>query len=243
MKSQTIILAEPNALLSDLIAQSLESDALEMISAKSIDKARWCMQERHPKLVIVRADLPRALELIQESTTAGIQSIVLANSPDARDVFQKSIVIEMQDGVGGLLNAVRSALGAQIAPRQWEPLILVVDDDESVRRMLLEYLRERHYATIGAKDGDEALQILAQNPDIAVILLDILMPGKGGMDTLAEISKRKHHPAVIMISAVADSHIAKRALGLGAFDYVTKPPDLVEVESAISACIARASRK
>jgi len=66
-----------------------------------------------------------------------------------------------------------------------------------------------------------------------IVLLDIIMPGMGGIDTLREIKSINPKIAVIMITAVIDEELAKRAMQLGADEYITKPIDLFSVETAV----------
>jgi len=104
--------------------------------------------------------------------------------------------------------------------------ILVVEDDEQVRAILVRSLADERTEVITARDGAEALQTIDRNtPDL--VLLDICMPRMNGYDvckTLRENERTRNLP-VIMVSSLAE--IADRLHGLkcGADDYVTKPVD------------------
>ena len=80
----------------------------------------------------------------------------------------------------------------------------------------------------GATSGKEALAIVDGRP-VDVIVLDVMMPGLGGMDTLIQIKKRHEQVAVIMLSGHADVETAIRGMELGAFDYLVKPVSLEEL--------------
>ncbi len=106
--------------------------------------------------------------------------------------------------------------------------ILVADDDGTIRSNLAILLRSENYDVIEAADGDQAAQCLAtEGVDLA--LLDLKMPGKSGLDLLAEFEDQLDETPVIVITAYGGSQAAIEAMKLGAFDYITKPFDLDEV--------------
>lgn len=110
--------------------------------------------------------------------------------------------------------------------------ILVVDDEIHVVRLLKKFLTSKTYDVYTATSGQEALQKIKEvNPHI--VLLDILMPGMGGLDTLKEIKKINSEIPVIMATAIVDEELAKRAMQLGAEDYITKPLDLNYLENCV----------
>ncbi len=110
--------------------------------------------------------------------------------------------------------------------------ILVVDDEVEVVRILQDFLTSKGYEVATALNGAEALaKVREMKPDI--VLLDIIMPGIGGIDTLKEIKKIDPTIAVIMVTAVVDEELANRAVKLGAFDYITKPINIDYLETCV----------
>ncbi len=110
--------------------------------------------------------------------------------------------------------------------------ILVVDDESHVVRLLQKFLASKEYEVHTATNGMEAIEKVKEvNPHI--VLLDILMPGMGGMDCLKEIKRLNPKTVVVMVTAVIDEELAKRALQLGADDYITKPLDLNYIETVV----------
>ncbi|MHB8907554.1 MAG: response regulator [Syntrophales bacterium] len=110
--------------------------------------------------------------------------------------------------------------------------ILVVDDEAEVVRLLKDFLTSKGYEVATALNGAEALdKVREMKPDI--VLLDIIMPGIGGIDTLKEIKKIDPTIAVIMVTAVVDEELANRAVKLGAFDYITKPINIDSLETCV----------
>ncbi len=110
--------------------------------------------------------------------------------------------------------------------------ILVVDDENSVRELLLTFLKDRGFSVAGAKDGHEALE-LAQKLKPQMIFLDIAMPGLNGIETLKRLRKETPESNVIMISGHADHDMALAALDLGAFDFIKKPFDLAYLQNVV----------
>jgi two-component system, NtrC family, response regulator AtoC len=106
--------------------------------------------------------------------------------------------------------------------------ILVADDDRTIRRNLVLLLRSEGYQTLEAVDGDEALAKVAHDSPDAV-LLDLKMPGRGGLDVLAALEPVLAELPVIVITALGGSAAAIEAMRRGAYDYLTKPFDLDEV--------------
>ena len=110
--------------------------------------------------------------------------------------------------------------------------ILVVDDEIEVCKALKEFLSIKGYETFTAQSGKEALAIVAaENPHI--VLLDIIMPGMSGIETLEEIKKTAPATGVVMITAVTDQALGNQALEIGADDFITKPVDLDYLETVL----------
>lgn len=105
------------------------------------------------------------------------------------------------------------------------PVILVVDDEVSIRRTLREILEYEDYAVEEAEDGEVALEKLRASK-FDVVLLDVKMPKKDGMEVLEALSKDQIDVPVVMISGHGTIDTAVEATKLGAFDFVEKPPDL-----------------
>ncbi len=101
--------------------------------------------------------------------------------------------------------------------------ILVVDDEENIRKSLRMILEYEGYEFFEAATGEEALEKLEETVALDLILLDIKMPGKDGLEVLAELKQRPYTPDVIMISGQGTIQAAVEATKLGAFDFLEKP--------------------
>lgn len=102
--------------------------------------------------------------------------------------------------------------------------ILVVDDEENIRKSLKMILEYEGYTFLEAADGEEALQKLEETVGLDLILLDIKMPGgRDGLEILKEIKNKPYSPEVIMISGQGTIQTAVEATKLGAFEFLEKP--------------------
>src|SRR2546425_3257697 len=107
--------------------------------------------------------------------------------------------------------------------------ILVVDDEETIRHVLVNVLQENDCQTREAGSAEEALALLPDF-DPVVALVDIVLPGKNGLDLLADIKKMSPDTEVVMITSHASAETALRAIREGAYTYLRKPfEDLDEI--------------
>jgi len=117
--------------------------------------------------------------------------------------------------------------------------VLVIDDDINIVKVLRMYLVKEGYSVFSALSGDEGLKIYKrEKPDL--VLLDIMMPGKDGWETLKEIRAVSSAP-VIMISAKGETIDKVLGLELGADDYIVKPFDPKELIARVKAVIRRSN--
>src|ERR687883_1182330 len=110
--------------------------------------------------------------------------------------------------------------------------VLVVDDDQLLRQLVTDQLGRSGFEAAAAASGEEALAAL-QASDYDVVLLDIRMPGMSGLDTLQEIRKLDDPPEVIMLTADTSLGTGLEAMRHGAYDYLTKPATLDEMEALV----------
>jgi two-component system NtrC family response regulator len=103
-----------------------------------------------------------------------------------------------------------------------KPSILLIDDDESLRRVMEFSLTEAGYAVRAVAGGEEGLRLFEKDPFDAVVT-DITMPGMSGMEVLRQVRERDARIPVIIITAYGTIESAVEAMKQGAFDYITKP--------------------
>lgn len=119
------------------------------------------------------------------------------------------------------------------------PRILVVEDDAGMRTLLVRVLRENGYEPVSAQGGREMLEALATS-SFDLILLDVMMPGKSGLDLCRDLRRTSTVP-IIMVSAHGDEIDRVLGLEMGADDYVAKPFGAKELLARIRAVLRRAT--
>ena len=116
--------------------------------------------------------------------------------------------------------------------------VLVVDDEEAIRSALARFLTTKGYQARQAKSGEDALAQL-KDDDVALMLLDVRMPGMSGMDVVPEALHLSPDLAIMMLSAVTDATSAAICMQRGAMDYLTKPIELTSLAAAIERALRR----
>lgn len=112
--------------------------------------------------------------------------------------------------------------------------ILVVDDEPTICSMMNVFLKQIGYEVKTVNSGEEAIALFNEEaPDM--VLLDISMPGMRGIDVLQEMKSRKADCGVIMLSAYGDDQTIQEALDRGAYCYIQKPMELMELKKQLEA--------
>lgn len=116
--------------------------------------------------------------------------------------------------------------------------ILIIEDEDKIARIIQQYLLREQFIVMVAADGHAGLKAARQEkPDL--IILDLMLPGMGGLDVCREIRKESQVP-IIMLTAKAEEIDKLLGLELGADDYITKPFSLAELVARIRAVLRRA---
>ncbi|MGE8204374.1 response regulator [Heyndrickxia sp. NPDC080065] len=122
---------------------------------------------------------------------------------------------------------------------EYEAKILVVDDEDRIRRLLKMYLERENYFIEEAGDGDTALK-MALESDYDCILLDLMMPGKSGIEVCKELREKKATP-IIMLTAKGEEANRVEGFEVGTDDYIVKPFSPREVVLRVKALLRRSS--
>lgn len=117
--------------------------------------------------------------------------------------------------------------------------ILIVDDEPPIRALFADHLRES-FDCVTASSADEALALLAASP-FGLVISDMMMPGRNGVELLREITSKYPETAVIMVSGMERPQRIRDALRLGAFDYLTKPCELDVLTLSVERALERRS--
>ena len=100
--------------------------------------------------------------------------------------------------------------------------ILMVDDEERMRKLVKDFLTNKGFSVVEGGDGEEALEIFFAQKDIALILLDVMMPKMDGWEVLKTIRKYSKVP-VIMLTARSEERDELQGFSLGVDEYISKP--------------------
>ncbi|HYB40263.1 MAG TPA: response regulator [Candidatus Methylomirabilis sp.] len=202
-----------------------------------------CLQVKRwaPKAVVLDLLIPRlggigTLGRIR-AFDPGIAVIIVSDTADALHVvteaglsvtgaFAKPLdldrISEALARVGVAAPAPLEPAGSRGSAPEPRARIMLIDDERQFREMLAEYLAGKGFEVSEAESGEEALaRIPAVAPDL--VLLDLMMSGIGGLETLRRIKLIRPEMRVVMVTAIDDLDVARSALNAGAADYVTKP--------------------
>ncbi len=120
---------------------------------------------------------------------------------------------------------------------QKRSVVLIIDDQPGIRRLLTEVLQEEGYIVLEAGNGYDGLQ-KAREGHPSLILMDMKMPGMDGIETLRELRRMGIGGKVIMMTAYGELDLVTEAKEIGAADYITKPFDIVALCEMINRNLA-----
>jgi two-component system response regulator (stage 0 sporulation protein F) len=158
-------------------------------------------------------------ELEKEARVAGANE-VLSKDMDILQLVEK------------IKKIVKTKEHAQVPVEQGGKSLLIVDDEEGIRRVLREFFKRKGFDVFEAASGEEAVQLI-RSKNVPVVLLDMRMPGMDGLEALKKILEINPKLGVVMATAEQDDEKIKRALELGAYSYVLKPFDFAYLELVV----------
>lgn len=118
--------------------------------------------------------------------------------------------------------------------------LLVIEDDINTNEAICEYMKSAGHTTLSALDGEEGL-LLAKEPSVDLVVLDIMLPKIDGMTVLRELRKCSTVP-VLMLTAIEDEHTQATSFDAEADDYITKPFSMVLLGKGITALLRRSGK-
>lgn len=251
-QGRMVLVADDDAAWRRATAEYLRQQGFEVVEASNGLEALRQVDVLRPAAVVLDLMMPRlggldALKPIRAMNPA--ITVVVVTGVEDPELHRQALAL---GATRALLKPVApaellAALGSQA--RAQEPLpgpsagpaaaghVLVVDDEAQTRAMLTELLTQQGYRVRSAADGAAAVRaVLNAAPD--VVLLDIAMPGLGGIEALTAIRAIAPEVKVIMVSGQGDLDLAKRALAYGAFDYITKPVDPAYLTVSLQVALA-----
>lgn len=119
--------------------------------------------------------------------------------------------------------------------------ILILEDEENIRSFVVINLRRAGYEIVEAETGEQALARFEENQDIAVAVLDVMLPGIDGYEVCRAMRAKGYNAGIIMLTARVQETDKVTGLMTGADDYVTKPFSVVELTARVDALFRRVS--
>lgn len=119
--------------------------------------------------------------------------------------------------------------------------ILVVDDESRMRKLVRDFLIRSNFDVVEAKDGEEALDIFYKDKDVALIILDVMMPKMNGWDVCREIRETSKVP-IIMLTAKGDESDELQGFEMGVDEYISKPFSPKILVARVEAILRRANK-
>jgi len=256
-----ILVIDQERVLGDLFRAVLGRYGHEVSIATSGRAGRELARQVQPDLTLVNWHLPDVdgLTVLEDIRATNPKAAILvvtekplteteetqARQVGVPDVLRKGLSLEVWLGalerVWGREQA-REAQGQGDSSRQDRVVstpdqeqhasLLVVDDEEAIRRLLTEFLTWRGYRVQSAASGEEALALVEREPP-HLIVLDLSMPGMNGVEVLKRLRARQYWGAVLVLSASQDEGLLKEALEWGAVDVIRKPGRLDQLLLAI----------
>lgn len=116
--------------------------------------------------------------------------------------------------------------------------IIVADDEQLIRKLVCDFLKKENFETLEAEDGQQALDLFGKNPDISLLILDIMMPEIDGWEVCRRIRQKSEVP-IILLTARSQEFDELTGFEVGADDYVTKPFSPTILVKRVSTLIKR----
>ncbi|MBR1391421.1 MAG: response regulator transcription factor [Lachnospiraceae bacterium] len=120
--------------------------------------------------------------------------------------------------------------------------ILVADDESRLRKLVNDFLTKHDYQVLEAADGEEAMDLFYSNPDLALLIVDVMMPKMNGWEVCREIRESSRVP-IIMLTAKSDESDELQGFELGVDEYITKPFSPKILVARVEAILRRTNQR
>ncbi len=253
-----ILIIDDDGIVRDALTVFFSRAGHQVITASDGGNGVLAFKNNHPDLVILDRDLPvmtgsSVFAKIREiSKKTPILILTGYDAPEDAEAYLRdgaASFLSKGDGLSNVLNEVDRILGVKTkpakqpmerrppaaqAPGREKGLVLVADDDPQILKILSRFLSSLGFKVLEAEDGVKAAELARSgHPDI--VLLDLFMPGKDGLQVLTELLPEMPATGFMMITGNKDEELARACLNAGAFDYAAKPLNLASLENVIKA--------
>jgi DNA-binding NtrC family response regulator len=236
---KTILIVEDEAIMRDSLRDWLSDAGYDVQTARESEEALKLIGERDFDMLLLDLRLPGkdGLQVLREARLKKpqLKGIIITAYPSVATAVEAMKV----GAVDFLSKPVDLSKLESLLQKKTEPLsararpILIVDDELSMRESLKDWFVDSGYAVETAPDGEEALRLVAEKP-YGLLIVDLKLPGKNGIEVLNEARKRVPDLRGIVITAYPSVDTAVEAMRSGAIDYLTKPVALSELEKLVA---------
>jgi DNA-binding NtrC family response regulator len=239
---KTLLIVEDEAIMRDSLRDWLSDAGYDVRTAREGEEALKLIGERDFDMLVLDLRLPGkdGLQVLREARLKKpqLKGIIITAYPSAAtaaeamkvgavDFLSKPIDLSKLES---LIQSKTRTPGVRARP------ILIVDDEVGMRESLKDWFVDAGYAVETAPDGEEALRLVAEKP-YGLLIVDLKLPGKNGIEVLDEARKLIPGLRGIVITAYPSVDTAVEAMRSGAIDYLTKPFALSELEKLVAANI------
>ncbi len=227
--NRKILLVEDSLTLRNYLEQLLTQSGYEVLSAKSINEAKEILLQHQAFLCcIIDYCLPDASdgEAIELALAYQHKVIVITArfNPQLREKMQAKGVVDylLKDSTASVAYVLPLV---QRLEKNQQHKCLVVDDSQTVRNHVVQLLEHQYITTLEAENGEQALTLLQNDPDISFVITDHDMPQKDGVTMIREVRQTwdKNRLAILGLSASEDPTLTAQFLKAGANDFLNKP--------------------
>ncbi len=237
-----ILIINDNGIVRDALAVFLSRNGHEVLLSKDGFEGLSVFSDSKPDLVILDRNLPHMTgsqvldEIKKTSPKTPVIILTSHDSPVDAERYLKNgatAFLSKADGLSLVITEVQKILGeTEEEQSSSAEKILIVDDEESIVKMLKRFLLTKKFEVSVAFDGLSALDVYKkEQPNL--ILLDIGLPGKNGLEVLKELKSFDENALIIMVTGNADAEIGRECLKVGAADYIAKPINLAALDRSV----------
>jgi CheY-like chemotaxis protein len=266
-RTRRVLVVEPDAGRRERITSPLEFDGIDVVTAASGDTAVKKLRKQEMDAIVLSSSAPEVIDdLIRQAeggdAITGRVPVILFGDAEIDEnairrlgqVFPVSIVhspdrlldvvtLHLHRKVDSLPEPLQATLSDlhQSNKLLVDKKVLIVDDDARNIFALTSVLEEHNMNILSADNGRDAINILMNDPEVDIVLMDIMMPEMDGMETIQEIRKvsRLKNLPIVAVTAKAMKGDREKCIEAGAWDYLSKPVDSEQMITVLRAWLHR----